>query len=64
MKVADTQFFLQKAAALLDEKGRSELVVFLGMNPESGNIILETGGVRKLRWTARRRGKRVGIRVI
>jgi mRNA-degrading endonuclease RelE of RelBE toxin-antitoxin system len=64
MTVVETPFFLRKASSLLDEEARSELVVFLGMNPESGNIIPETGGVRKLRWTVPGRGKRGGIRVI
>ena len=52
MTVLETPFFLRKAATLLDEGERSELVVFLGMNPEAGDIIPETGGVRKLRWAA------------
>jgi mRNA-degrading endonuclease RelE of RelBE toxin-antitoxin system len=64
MTVVETPFFLRKVASLLIEKARSELGVFLGTNPESGNIIPETGGVRKLRWTVPGRGKLGGIRVI
>jgi len=45
MAVVETPFFLRKAASLLDEEERSELVVFLGANPGTGNIIPETGGV-------------------
>lgn len=30
----------------------------------AGNIIPETGGVRKLRWAAQGKGKRGGVRVI
>ena len=33
-------------------------------NPEAGDIIRGSGGVRKLRWTVAGRGKRGGIRVI
>ena len=62
--VVETPFFLRKAASLLDGEARSELVVFLGTNPEAGKIIPETGGVRKLRWTVPGRGKRGGMRVI
>jgi mRNA-degrading endonuclease RelE of RelBE toxin-antitoxin system len=64
MTVVETPFFLRKASSLLDEEARSDLVAFLGMNPESGDIIPETGGVRKLRWAVPGRGKRGGIRVI
>src|SRR5688572_24982115 len=64
MTVVETPFFLRKAATLLDEAERSELVVFLGTNPEAGDIIPEAGGVRKLRWSARGKGKRGGVRVI
>lgn len=60
MVVVETPFFLRKAASLLDEEERSELVIFLGANPETGNVIPETGGVRKLRWAAQGRGKRGG----
>jgi mRNA-degrading endonuclease RelE of RelBE toxin-antitoxin system len=64
MTVVETPFFLRKAASLLDEEARSELLVFLGMNPEAGDVIPEAGGVRKLRWAAPGRGKRGGVRVI
>ena len=64
MTVLETPVFLRKVATLLDEGERSELVVFLGMNPEAGDIIPETGGVRKLRWAAQGRGKRGGVRLI
>ena len=40
------------------------MVVFVGANPDVGDVIPETGGVRKLRWSARGKGKRGGVRVI
>ena len=64
MTVVETPFFLWKAVTLIDEEDRSELVMFLGMHPEVGEVIPETGGVRKLRWAAQDRGKRGGFRVI
>ena len=33
-------------------------------NPESGDVIRGSGGVRKLRWGVAGRGKRGGVRVI
>jgi hypothetical protein len=64
MTVVETPFFLRKATALLDDEERSELVMFLGVNPEAGDIVPETGGVRKVRWAAQGKGKRGGVRVI
>ena len=43
---------------------RAELVWFLALNRDAGNIIPETDGVRKLRWALPGRGKRGGARVI
>lgn len=39
---------------------------FVAGEPEAGDVIQGTGGFRKLRWAARRRGKgkRCGLRVI
>ena len=64
MTVVETPFFLRKAAPMLDEEERSGLIVLLGMNPEAGDVIPETGGVRKLRWAVQGKGKRSGVRVI
>ena len=36
----------------------------LAVNPEAGDVIRATGGVRKLRWAGSGRGKRGGLRVI
>ena len=36
---------------------------FLGKNPDFGDLIQGTGGLRKLRWAAKGRGKRGGSRV-
>ena len=64
MTVLETPFFLRKCATLLDEDERWDLILFLGMNPEAGRVVPDTGGVRKLRWAAPGRGKRGGLRVI
>lgn len=64
MTVVETPWFLRDAASALTEQERSELVAFLAANPEAGSRMAETGGVRKLRWGTRGRGKRGGVRVI
>ena len=64
MTVVETPFFLQKALGLLTDDERRQLIGFVGANPEMGDIIPASGGVRKLRWAAKGKGKRGGVRVI
>ena len=64
MTVVETGRFLKDADRLMPEAERAELVEFIAANPESGDLIPETGGVRKLRWALPGGGKRGGARVI
>lgn len=62
--VVETSLFLRQAADIWDEDDRQALVDFIARNPESGDIIPGTGGVRKVRWARPGSGKRGGARVI
>jgi hypothetical protein len=63
--VVETPSFLRKAeAGLLTDDEREQLIAFVGANPEAGDIIPESGGVRKLRWAAKGKGKSGGVRII
>ena len=64
MTVVETEEFLLRAKPLLSESERAGLVAFLAANPEAGEIIPETGGVREIRWALAGMGKRGGARVI
>ena len=64
MSVIETSFFLRKAAKILDEFERQELVRTLAESPLAGEIIPDTGGVRKFRWALEGGGKSSGARVI
>ena len=48
----------------LDDHEYAELQQFMMQNPEAGNIVRGSGGVRKLRWRREGSGKRGGLRVI
>jgi hypothetical protein len=48
----------------LTEDERNRLVDFLARNPEAGDLIQGTGGLRKLRWGGRGKGKSGGYRAI
>jgi len=45
-----------------DELGK--FTVFIANNPDAGEVVPGSGGVRKIRWSARGKGKRGGVRVI
>lgn len=62
--VAETPLFLRQAADVWDEDEHAEFVNFIAANPEAGDLIPETGGVRKVRWSRSGSGKRGGTRVI
>jgi hypothetical protein len=64
ISVAETQVFARAAERIWDEDERNELIDHLARNPEAGDVIPGTGGVRKLRWSRKGSGKRGGARVI
>jgi mRNA-degrading endonuclease RelE of RelBE toxin-antitoxin system len=64
MTVVETERFLRDSERLFSNSERSELVAFLGANPEAGRVIPETGGMRKIRWALKGKGKRGGARVV
>ena len=64
MTVVETERFLKDVKPLLSDTEREDLVAFIGANPEAGEVIRETGGVRKVRWAVAGMGKRGGARVI
>lgn len=48
----------------LSDQERAELIAFLAANPQAGDVIPGTGGLRKLRWARTGEGKRGGYRAI
>jgi len=62
--IVETPLFLRQTESIWDDGERQALVDFIARNPESGDIIPGTGGVRKVRWSRAGSGKRGGARVI
>jgi hypothetical protein len=62
--VAETAVFMRQAADVWTDEERAAFVDFIARNPEAGDVIPETGGVRKVRWSRQGSGKRGGVRVI
>jgi hypothetical protein len=62
--VAETAMFMRQAVEVWSEEERLAFVDFIARNPETGDVIPESGGVRKVRWGRQGSGKRGGVRVI
>ena len=64
MRIIETSIFTRRLESLMSDEEYRELQNALIIRPESGKIIRDSGGLRKLRWTGSGRGKRGGVRVI
>ena len=64
MTVIETPSFLRDAKRLMNEEERQKIVAFLAQNPDAGDILQGTGGIRKVRFAREGGGKSGGYRVI
>jgi mRNA-degrading endonuclease RelE of RelBE toxin-antitoxin system len=60
----ETRLFTRLVQDYLTDDQYRDLQTLLIEEPDAGNVIPGSGGVRKLRWRAPGRGKRGGYRVI
>jgi len=64
MKFIETPIFTKAVQSLLEDDEYKSLQVALLLRPEQGAIIPGSGGLRKIRWASKGKGKRGGLRVI
>ena len=62
--IAELTTFRRAAAKVWSDDELAEFVDYIAWHPEDGEIIQETGGLRKVRWSRQGSGKRGGVRVI
>lgn len=62
--VVETPTFVRLSEDLWSEDERTGFINFIAANPEAGDVVPESGGLRKIRWGRAGRGKRGGVRVI
>ena len=62
--IAEFPAFQAQVGECITAHERDNLCDFLARNPEAGEEIQGTGGIRKLRWGGKGKGKRGGLRVI
>jgi mRNA-degrading endonuclease RelE of RelBE toxin-antitoxin system len=60
----ESHVFEKQVDALLSDDEFALLQGFLFSNPKAGAVIQETGGLRKVRWAIKGKGKSGGVRVI
>ncbi|HEJ7051557.1 type II toxin-antitoxin system RelE/ParE family toxin [Serratia marcescens] len=60
----ETPIFTEDVLTLLSDEEYREFQLYLAENPTAGDVIKETGGLRKVRWASGGKGKRGGVRVI
>ncbi|MEX0958781.1 MAG: type II toxin-antitoxin system RelE/ParE family toxin [Burkholderiales bacterium] len=60
----ESSMFERVLPVYLDDDEYAELQQYLIQNPETGEIVPGTGGVRKMRWARPGTGKRGGLRVV
>lgn len=62
--IVETSSFQAQAAEIWSEDELAAFIDWLALNPLAGDVVPGTQGVRKIRWAAKRKGKRSGARVI
>ncbi len=61
MVIKETSVFTKRVEKLLDGESLRLLQLRLIAEPEAGDLIKGTGGLRKIRWQGSGRGKRGGV---
>ncbi len=64
LTVIETATFQHYAETVFTELERMAFINWLSMNPLSGDVIVGSGGLRKVRWRRFNVGKSGGLRVI
>lgn len=64
MLFIESPVFTEDVCELLDDESYGALQQYLADDPMAGDLIRDTGGLRKIRWAVPGRGKSGGARVI
>ena len=64
LTVIETPEFIACAVKVWSTGERHTFIDWIAVNPEAGDVIPSTGGLRKVRWSRAGMGKRGGARVV
>ena len=62
--VIETPVYAGKVKRILTDDERDAFAVFIAQKPMAGSVVRGSGGVRKVRWAQKGKGKSGGARVI
>jgi hypothetical protein len=63
--VVELPEYIRQANKCIDKESRESFINYIAQNPLLGELITETGGARKIRWTSNNhKGKQGGARII
>jgi hypothetical protein len=64
MVIIETTIFTKRILTMLSDEEYRLFQLHLVNKPDAGKVIQRSGGLRKLRWSAKSHGKSAGIRII
>ena len=64
LTVVETLLFERQWPHYWSEEERGEFAAYIAENPAAGDVVPESGGIRKVRWRRAGSGKSGGVRVI
>jgi len=64
LTVVETPTFVHQSEAYWEDEERDEFVGWIAQHHDAGDVIPGSGGCRKVRWGAKGKGRRGGVRVI
>ncbi len=64
LTVVETLLFQKQWPMYWSEQERGEFAAYIAACPEAGDVVPESGGIRKVRWRRAGTGKSGGVRVI
>lgn len=64
MEFLETPVFTRQVTEILQDHEYADLQALLSTQPDAGVLIPHGSGLRKIRWRARGKGKRSGVRII
>ncbi len=64
LTVIETKAFIRNMEGVWQDTERQEFINWIAATPDAGDLIVGTGGLRKVRWSRQGMGKRGGVRVV
>ncbi len=62
--VVETSLFQKQWPTYWNEEERGEFAAYISVSPSAGDVVPNSGGIRKVRWRRAGAGKSGGVRVI